>query len=184
MAGNDWKWPVFKKRSFWTLQVISGWLFTHQQVVSSLLYDIIKAQRRRICQIPKKFDQKNFFANFFWKFFFWKFFLKNFFLWFFKMFYFLHIWVVFWYIQGAEVKLGVINCTSAPCTYQKNVSGVSRMKYWCSIFQKSKKTRPNKSSKSVKNWIFTREVIFGHFRSLPVRFFCTKKLSQVYSITY
>ena len=43
-----------------------------------------------------------------------------------------------------------------------------------------KKTRPNKSSKSVKNWVFSREVIFGHFLSLPVGFLCTKKLSQVY----
>ena len=61
VTGNDRKCPLFKKRSFWTLQLTSGWLFTHQQVVSGPLYDIIKAQRRRICQNSKKFDPKIFF---------------------------------------------------------------------------------------------------------------------------
>ena len=119
VTGNDRKCPLFKKRSFWTLQLTSGWLFTHQQVVSGPLYDIIKAQRRRICQNSKKIDPKIFFLKIFLKIFFWKFFLKFFFLWFIKMSYFLPIWVVFWYIQGTEVELGVINSTSAPCTYQK-----------------------------------------------------------------
>ena len=63
------KWPLFKKRSFWTLQVTSDWLFSHQQVISSPLYYIIEAQGRRICQIPKNLIKKNFFDKLFWNFF-------------------------------------------------------------------------------------------------------------------
>ena len=67
--------------------------------MTSLMYDIIEAQRCRICQIDKRIQKK--------------------FIWFFKMSYFFLFWVVFWCIQGAEVELGLRNSTSAPCTYQK-----------------------------------------------------------------
>ena len=165
MAGNDWKWPVFKKRAFWTLQVISGWLFTHQQVVSGPLYDIIKAQRRRICQNSKKFDPKIFFLKFFLKIFFWKFFLKFFFLWFIKMSYFLPIWVVFWYIQGTEVELGVINSTSAPCTHQNNFFQVYlEWNIDIALSKNQKCTTKQKFKISQKLNFYKR----SHFRSFPV----------------
>ena len=116
--------------------------------MTSLMYDIIEAQRCRICQIDKKFT-------------------KNF-IWFFKMSYFFLFWVVFWCIQGAEVELGLRNSTSAPCTYQKNVSGAFRMRYWYSIFQKSKKRWPKKKFKiSLKIEFLLKMkflVISGHFR--------------------
>ena len=81
---------------------------------------------------------------------------------------FLPIWVVFWYIQGAEVELVLINSTSSPCTYQKNVSGAFRMRYWYSIFQKSKKKVTEKKFKiSLKIEFLLKMkflVISGHFR--------------------
>ena len=42
-----------------------------------------------------------------------------------------------------------------------------------------KNTTKQKFKISKKNWIFTSDVIFGHFWSLPVWSFLTKKLSQV-----
>ena len=116
--------------------------------MTSLMYDIIEAQRCRICQIDKRIQKKI--------------------IWFFKMSYFFLFWVVFWCIQGAEVELGLRNSTSAPCTYQKNVSGAFRMRYWYSIFQKSKKKVTEKKFKiSLKIEFLLKMkflVISGHFR--------------------
>ena len=135
------KWPLFKKRSFWTLQVTSDWLFSHQQVISSPLYYIIEAQGRRICQIPKNLIKKNFFDKFFWNFFF---FLKNFFENFFLKF-FLNVP----FSPDLSSFLVYTGCGSGIRCYKfhfrtlyipkKIVSGVFRMKYWWSIFQKSTK---------------------------------------------
>ena len=103
---------------------------------------------------PTRSDRKwpkmtSFLFYMFWKknfeIFFLKTFFENYIIDFFKCPVFALIWVVFWYIQGAEVELVLKNSTSSPCTYQKNVSGVFRMKYLYRIFQKQKqKTRPKK----------------------------------------
>ena len=127
---------------------------------------------------PTRSDRKwskmtSFLFYMFWKkifeIFFWKLILKFFSLFFYKCPIFSPIWVVFWYIQGAEVELVLVNSTSSPCTYQKNVSGVSRMKYWYSIFQKSKKKHDQTKVQNQSKIEFLQErsflVISGHFRS-------------------
>ena len=100
--------------------------------------------------------------------FFLKTYFENVFFDFFKCPIFFPIWVVFWYIQGAEVELVLINSTSSPCTYQKNVSGVFRMKYLYRIFQKPKKNATKKKFKiSLKIEFLLKMpflVISGHFR--------------------
>ena len=102
-----------------------------------------------------------------------KFFFENLYCKFFRYFFykcpiFSPIWVVFWYIQGAEVELVLVNSTSSPCTYQKNVSGVFRMKYLYRIFQKPKKNATKKKFKiSLKIEFLLKMpflVISGHFR--------------------
>ena len=138
VTGNDRKWPLFKKGSFWTFQVISDLLFYHRQIVSSPLYDITEARRRGICQIPKKFIKENFFRKNFGKFFFENFFFENFFFDFLKC-------PIFPNLSSFLVYTG---CGSGIRSYKllfrtlyipKNVSSAFRMKYWCNIFQISKK---------------------------------------------
>ena len=127
-----------------------------------------------VCKNPTGSDRKwpkmtPFLFYMFWKkifeIFFWKLILKFFSLFFYKCPIFSPIWVVFWYIQGAEVELVLVNSTSSPCTYQKNVSGVSRMKYWYSIFLKSKKNMTKQKFKISQKLNFYKR---GHFWSFPV----------------
>ena len=104
----------------------------------------------------------------FLKFFFLKTYFENIFFDFFKCPIFSPIWVVFWYIQGAEVELVLINSTSSPCTYQKMSQVYIEWNIYIGFSKNQKKTRPKKKFKISLKIVFLLKmpflVISGHFR--------------------
>ena len=92
------------------------------------------------------------------------------------MSHFLPIWVVFWYIQGAEVELGVINSTSAPCTYQKKLSQVYLEWNIDEAFSKNQQNTTKQKVKITKKLNFDLRCHFWSFLVTSGRVFSHQKI--------